>query len=224
MTPARTDRSYEAELRELRERLLLMAGRVEKIITESVRAFLNRDAELALATIAADHVVNRNEIEADQHCLRILAKRQPMASDLRFITLSLKMVTDLERISDLGVNICERAIDLEAEETVRRFEGIATMGTVARGMVHDAIEAFVTGAADEAKAVVDRDDEVDNLYNVVFRNILDAMIDDPAAVHLCIHQLSVAKYLERMADHATNLAEQVVFMVEGMDIRHIGKR
>lgn len=224
MTQARTDRSYEAELRELRERLLFMAGRVEQMIASSVGAFVNRDLVLAETTIEADHQVNLDEIEADDHCLRILAKRQPMASDLRFITLALKMVTDLERISDLAVNICERAIDLGAETDVERFDGIAQMGETVRSMVHDAIEAFVTDDPHEARAVIDRDDEVDDLYDLVFRDILYVMMENPNAVHRGIHLLSVAKYLERMADHATNLAEQVVFMVKGKDIRHLGKR
>lgn len=223
MTSKRTDRGYEDELQDLRTRVLLMAGRVEEMIAEAMRALVERDTDLAIRTIEADHHVNRAEIEADELCLEILARRQPMASDLRFITLALKMVTDLERIADLSVNICERAIDLSDEPRMKPYEKIPRMAVIVRSMVHDAIDAFVSADAVKAQDVVDRDDEVDELYAQVFRETLELMLQDSSAVERGIRVQSVAKYLERMADHGTNLAEQVVFMVKGTDIRHIGK-
>jgi len=213
---------YEIELRQLRERILLMAGKVEKMIAQSVKALVNRDIELAEETIEADHQVNNDEIETDELCLIILAKRQPMALDLRFITLALKMVTDLERIGDLAVNIAERVTDLRFEILPRPYVNIPRMAAIVQSMIRDAIDAFVAGDVRKAQEVVERDDEVDNLYTRVFHELLDVMRDEKNVEH-GIHIQSVAKILERMADHCTNLAEQVIFMVKGKDIRHTGK-
>lgn len=218
-----TDREYEEQLQSLRERLLKMAGVVEQMIVDSVRATLEANKELAKETIERDTAVNRLEVESDELCLLILAKRQPLASDLRFVTLSLKMVTDLERIGDLAVNICERAIDLPDTPQAWPWEKIERMSRAVRSMIRDAIQAFVDRDVDKAQNVHTRDDEVDHLYWEVFREVLDVMRKQPAAVHDGIHVQSIAKFLERMGDHATNLAEQVVFMVKGKDIRHMGR-
>lgn len=223
MRRAHTDREYESQLEELRERLLRMAGVVEQMIVDAVRAALDQDRELAAETIEHDHTVNRLEVESDELCLLILAKRQPLASDLRFVTLSLKMVTDLERIGDLAVNICERAIDLAGHPQPWPWDGVEAMGREVRGMIRDAIQAFVDRDVDKAQAVCDRDQDVDRLYWQVFRNVLELMRKQPHSVHDGIHVQSIAKFLERMGDHATNLAEQVVFMIKGKDIRHIGR-
>jgi phosphate transport system protein len=220
----RTDRAYEGELTRLRHRLLLMAGRVEEMVTHAVTAMVDRDEMLARRTIEMDGRVNLDEVEIDELCLVILAKRQPMASDLRFLTLALKMVVDLERIADLAVNISERAIDLaEAMERPAPLVDLQQMAHVVLSMIHDAVGAFVDHDDDKARAVIDRDDVVDATYDRLFREILDAMLEDRARVHHGVHVLSVIKYLERMADHTTNLAEQVIFMVQGKDIRHEGK-
>lgn len=218
-----TDREYDNELQRLRERILRMAGRVEQMIADSVRALVEQDVQLARQTILADRLVDRAEMETDELCLVILAKRQPVASDLRFITLSLKMVTDLERIGDLAVNICERAIDLGNEPPLKPWVDVPRMASIVQAMVRDAIDAFVAGDAERAQSVVDRDPALDELYGRVFRELLAAMLDDGSKVERGIHAQSVAKWLERMGDHATNLAEQVVFMVKGKDIRHLAK-
>jgi phosphate transport system protein len=218
-----TDREYEAELQQVRERLLVMGGRVEEMIGNAVRAVGERDAGLARATIDLDHKVNRAEMEVDELCLRILARRQPMASDLRFLTLALKMVTDLERIGDLAVNICERAIDLRSETRLEGLDTLERMASVVQGMVRDAIDAFVHNDAERAQQVIDRDDEVDELYHVYFRDVLAVMVVGADNVERGIHVQSVAKWLERIGDHATNLAEIVIFMVKGKDVRHAGK-
>lgn len=222
-TTTHTDREYENDLKRLRERLLLMAGRVEVMIADAVRAMIEHDAALASRTIEADHKVNRAEMEIDELCLLILVKRQPMASDLRFVTHSLKMVTDLERIGDLAVNICERAIDLCRFPPSGSSEDISRMASAVQSMIRDAIEAFVHGDSDAAEDVMLRDDEVDELYHRVFRDILAGMLRDPSLVERGIHLQSVAKFLERIGDHATNLAEQVIFMVRAKDVRHTGK-
>lgn len=220
MSKLHTDSEYEHELKKLREGLLLMAGRVEEMISNSVRALIERDLELARSTIEADHLVNRAEVEHDKLCMMVLARRQPVASDLRFITLTLKMVTDLERIGDLAVNICERAIDLGEQPPLKPWVDVPRMGAIAQSMVRDAIDAFVDADVERAQSVIDRDDELDELYIGVFRELLSTMIGDSLKVERGIHAQSVAKWLERMGDHATNLAEQVVFMVNGQDIRH----
>lgn len=219
-----TDRQYEEQLRRLRESLLRMAGQVEEMIALSVKALVERDVDLARNTIEADSRVNQSEIDADELCLLILAKRQPMASDLRFITLSLKMVTDLERIGDLAVNICERALDLDDASPPRPWKDVLRMSTIVRSMVHDAIDAFIESDENKALEVISRDDEVDSLYVHVFRDLLQLMQDDSETVERAIHVQSVAKWLERMGDHSTNLAEQVIFFVRGKDIRHEGRR
>lgn len=222
--PTHTSTEYEEELRQLRENVLLMAGRVEQMIAQSVRALMESDADLARATIEEDWKVNRAEVDTDELCLLILAKRQPMASDLRFITLALKMVTDLERIGDLAVNISERAIDLASGGSVAMHDGIPTMATIAQKMVSDSIDAFVNEDAAKAQAVIEDDNEVDELYHQIFRDLLARMTSDPGAVQHGIHIQSVAKWLERVGDHATNLAELVIFMIKGKDIRHMGSR
>ncbi len=219
-----TARSYEQELAHVRQQLLLMAGRVEEMIARAGRAFSERDAELARKTIELDGAVNLAEIEIDELCMRILARRQPMASDLRFVTLAMKMVTDLERIADLAVNICERAIDLSELEPFVVHADIQKMGAIVESMVKDAIDALVSRGADKAREVILRDEQVDQYYHRIFDELLEAMRTEPARMHALIHVQSVAKWLERMGDHSTNLAELVIFMVEGRDVRHPKER
>ena len=218
-----TDQGYAEELQEIRERLLLMASRVENIIENALAALVERDADRARNTILADRAINQDEIDLDALCLQLLACRQPMASDLRFITTTLKMVTDLERIADLAVNVCERACDLALKPQLAPYIDIPSMGRIVRGMIHDAIDGFVEGDVEKAREVLERDDEVDELYHKVFRHLLELMNEQPDNIHAGIHVQSVAKYIERMGDHSMNIAEQVVFMLEGLDIRHEGK-
>jgi len=222
MPRAHTDREYDNQLRQLRDRLLLMAGHTEAMIANAIRALVERDVNLARRTIETDHKVNQAEIDIDELCLVILAKRQPMGSDLRFLTLALKMVTDLERIGDLAVNICERAIDLAGEPPLGNYDELIRTADLVQSMVRDAIDAFVHADDIKAQDVINRDDEVDDLYHELFRSILQTMMRDPSAIQRGIHVQSVAKWLERIADHSTNLAELVVFMVNGKDIRHLG--
>jgi phosphate transport system protein len=219
-----TARTYEQELTKLRQALLLMAGRVEDMIARAGEALVDRDPELARKTIELDRAVNRAEVEIDEMGLLILAKRQPMASDLRFVTLVMKMVTDLERIADLSVNICERAIDLGNEEPVIVHPDIPRMTEVVQTMVKDAIDALVNSSPDKAWDVIKRDDVVDEIYQRVFTELLAEMRAHPERMHSLIHVQSVAKWLERMGDHATNLAELVIFMIDGRDVRHPGRR
>jgi phosphate transport system protein len=219
-----TDREYEHELRRLREQLLVMGSRVETIIADSTRALLERDADLAKRTKEADRLVDRMEVEIDDLCLQILARRQPVASDLRFITLVLKVVTDLERIADLGVNVCERVVELEAEPPLKPYVDIPRMSQEVQSMLREVLDAFVAKDAERARAIIARDQVVDALYGQVFRELLTFMMEDAHNVYRATRLQSVAKYLERMADHTTNLAEMVIFMVDGRDVRHLASR
>lgn len=223
MSKTHTDREYGAQLDEIGAHLRRMGERVERMVGDAIAALSSGDEAKAREIIVRDGSVDRAEKEIDELCLRTLARWQPMASDLRFVTTALKMVTDLERIGDLAVNIAERAIDL-GERTQRwNWEDVARMGERVRGMVHDGTAAFLGVDLDLARDVIERDDEIDELYTAIFREILDAMKHDPDAVRDGIHVQAVAKWLERMADHATNLAEQAIFMSEGKDIRHLDK-
>ncbi|MCZ7585963.1 MAG: phosphate signaling complex protein PhoU [Deltaproteobacteria bacterium] len=215
-----TDKEYEAELRDLRETILVMAGRCEEMIENSIRALVDRDSDLANKTIAADHTVNRDELRIDELCFLILAKRQPVASDLRFITQALKMANEMERISDLAVNISERALLLNKEPQLKPYIDVPRMKELVQKMVRNAIDAFVSGEVDKAYEVIKQDDEVDALYQAITRELLKVMTRDIEAVERGIHIQSVAKFLERMADHSENLAEQVIFMIKGKDVRN----
>lgn len=216
-----TDREYEGELESLREQVLLMGARVEEMMTLSLRAFSEQNTRLAGSTIAHDRLVDAAEMQIDELCLRVLALRQPVASDLRFITTTLKLVTDLERIADLCVNLCERVGEFEDEPTFRVDATITQVGALAQSMVHDALDAFVVGDALKAEQVMDRDETVDRLHAAIIPELVSMMTNDPAAVQRSIRLISIAKYLERIADHATNIAEMVVFMVRGQDVRHM---
>jgi len=218
-----TDRRYEGELRTLREQLLLMGAKVEQMIAASIKTLIDRDSALAHLTIESDHEINRLEMDTDDLCLRILARRQPVASDLRVITIVLKMVTDLERIGDLGVNICERVIELNAEPPLKPYVDLPRMAEVAQGMVREALDAFVARDPERAQQVIDRDRMVDAYYAQIFRELLTYMMEDPRNIFRATRVQSIAKYLERVGDHATNLAEMVIFMVKGKDIRHLGR-
>jgi phosphate transport system protein len=193
------------------------------MIRDAILALTSRDADLARRTIAADPKVNRAEIEIDELCVQILAKRQPVASDLRFVTLALKMVTDLERIGDVAVNLCERAISLADQPQANSTDGLSAMAEIVRAMVRDAIDAFIEHDAGKAHRVLERDDEVDELYHLQFRQLLAEMRAHPESIERGIALQSAAKYLERIGDHATNLAEHVLYLVEGQDMRHRGK-
>ena len=222
--PEHTDSTYEHELRQLREQLLVMGSHVERIIGDSIQALLERDTNLADRTILADNIVDRMEVDLDGLCLQILARRQPVASDLRFITLVLKVVTDLERIADLGVNICQRMLELNIEPQLRPGVDIPHMGREVQSMLREVLDAFVAKDAERARKIIDRDQIVDALYAQVFHELLASMMESTHNVYRATRLQSIAKYLERMADHTTNLAEMVIFMVDGQDVRHLSSR
>jgi len=221
--PQHTNRQYEEELRGLRTRLLKMGGMVERQIGDAVDSLVSRSSDEAREVIARDAEVNRMDIDIDAMCIRLLALRQPAAGDLRFITTGLKINYDLERIGDLAVNICERALELNEEPILKRYIDIPRMASIAESMVKDSLDAFLRGDCDLAQQVMDRDDEVDQLNGQIFRELLSYMAEDPHAISRGARILFVSKNLERIADHASNVAEMVVFMVKGKTIRHMDK-
>lgn len=218
-----TDREYEHELQELRETVLLMGARVEQMTNGALEAFEKNDDDLARTTIDLDIEIDRLEMDIDNRCVRVLARRQPVASDLRFITTTLKIVTDLERMGDLAVNVCERVIELDVESLPRVRVSLVQMGKIVTEMLHEALDAFIQGDAARAERVIQRDSIVDATYAKIFPELLGEMMSDPKSVATAQKLQSVAKYLERVADHATNLGEMVVFMVRGEDKRHAHK-
>ena len=215
-----TSRHYERELQELKEKLLLLGGTVELMIASSMKALLNRDSELARSVIDSDPRVDAMELEIDHLCVILLALRQPAASDLRFITTALKIVTDLERIGDLTVNLAERTIELNEEPPLKPYIDIPRMASQAAGMVHQALDAFVNRNSAMAREVLGEDDSVDRLNVQLFRELLTYMIEEPKNVARALRITFIAKYLERIADHATNIAQMVIFLCEGQDVRH----
>ena len=215
-----TSRHYERELQQLKENLLLLGGTVELMIASSMRSLLSRDSEEARQVIASDPRVDAMELEIDHLCVSLLALRQPAASDLRFITTALKIVTDLERIGDLTVNIAERAIELNEEPPLKPYIDIPRMASKVAGMVHQALDAFVNRNSAMAREVLGEDDDVDRLNVQLFRELLTYMIEEPRNVARALRITFIAKYLERIADHATNIAQMVIFLCEGQDVRH----
>ncbi|HEY5999642.1 MAG TPA: phosphate signaling complex protein PhoU [bacterium] len=215
-------RRYDQELEQLRERILAMGGNLVGMIKETMRALIERDSDAARRMIEYDHEINRQEVMIDELSLNIIALRQPAASDLRFITLALKVSTDLERIGDLCVNIAERTLELNEEPQLKPYIDLPKMAEAAEGMIVDALEAFLRGDAELAAAVTRRDDYIDQLNSQIFRELLTFMMEEPKTITRATRLIFVGKNLERIADHATNIAEMVIFMVKGKDIRHMG--
>jgi phosphate transport system protein len=219
-----TDKVYEAELAQLRDRLLEMGGKVEAAIAGSVRALIERDAALAEKVISQDKEVNRTEVEIDDMCRRLLALRQPAASDLRFITTALKIVTDLERMGDLAVNVAERALDLAQSPPTRPFHDLTALADLSGSQLEKALDAFVERNVAKAEEVIEGDDLLDAIYHRLFNDLLAYMMEDSRVIRRATAIMFAAKQLERFGDHATNVAEMVVYMVRGTDVRHPGSR
>lgn len=209
------------DLEKLREMLLRMATLVETSIKNSVKSLADRDSELAKAVIKQDHIVNSMDVQIDEECIWLLALMQPMGSDLRFITTAMKLTTDLERIGDNSVNIAERAIELNKEPLLKPYIDVPKMGDIASGMVRDSIDAFIRRDKKLAMEVIGRDDEVDELNAAVLHELAFIMTQDPSTAFRAMKVSYVSKYLERIADHATNLAEMVIYLIDGKIIRHM---
>ena len=210
---------FDEELGALKERVLKLGSMVEIAIRDSVKSLVERDSDLAKEVIKKDHLINALDVEIDEESIRLIALRQPVARDLRFITTAMKITTDLERMGDLAENIAERAIELNEEPQLKPYIDIPRMAEIAQEMVRDALDAFVK-CSRLPYEVMKRDDEVDKLTVQVFNELLFYMIQDPSTAPRATRISYVSKYLERIADHATNIAEMVVYMCEGKIIRH----
>ncbi len=216
-----THQEFEAELRNLKDRLLAMGGRCEQMISVAVRAFEDRDVSLANEVMQADHLMNEDEVEVDDLAVRILALRQPVGRDLRFAVAAVKASTDLERIGDEAVNIAERAMEMELSDGLSKpGSKLPEMAQHARAMLRDALNALVDENPGKARDIFQQDDAVDDIYGEVVALCLEYMKDDPSRIPDGMRICNCAKYLERIADHATNIAEMVIFLAEGRDVRH----
>jgi len=211
---------FEEELQALKNRLLNMGALVEERVHDATHALIERRIDTAQRIIAGDQEVNELQIEIDERCLRLLALQQPMASDLRLITAAMKINADLERIGDQAVNIAEQAVRVLAHPPLKPMIDLPRMAEIAERMTRESLDAFVRKDAKLARAILARDDEVDQLKDQVFRVLLTYMMADPGTIERALGLILVSRHLERIADHATNIAEDVIFVVEAKDVRH----
>ncbi len=211
----------EQELGKLKEKILRMGSLVEDAIRKSVKALVQRDRALAIEVIDGDAIVNNLDVEVEEECIRFLAIWQPTGSNLRFVTTAIKIITDLERMGDLAVDICERAMELLDEPQLKPYIDIPRMAEAAQKMLKDSLDSFVAGDEELALSVCAADDFVDNLNHQIFNELLVYMLQDPKNIGRAVRLTYITKYLERVGDHATNIAEMVVYMVKGKVIRHM---
>jgi phosphate transport system protein len=215
-----TDKAFEKDLERVRTSLLKMGAMVQGLIEQSVRALSERDPTLCAAVMKGDQEVNRLEVDIDEQCRRILALRQPAASDLRLITTALKIVTDLERCGDLAVNIAERAKDLAEAPPMNSYQDLTRLAQLAQLQLQLSLAAFVAADTVKAKEVLKGDEMLDALFLKIFNELLALMMEDSKYIRRATGMMFVGKSLERIGDHAMNIAEMVVYMVKGQDIRH----
>ncbi len=213
-------RHFDDELKALKEKILRMGAMVEEQITHAIQGLVDRNTDLARQVIANDPRVNAMDVEIDEDCLRLIALHQPMARDLRFLTTAMKISTELERMSDLAENVSERTLELNEEPQLKPYIDIPRMAEHVQRMVKESLDSFVNQNSDLARKVCSDDDIIDRLNHQIFRELLSFMIEDPHSTTRAIRISFISKYLERIADHATNIAELVVYLVEGKIIRH----
>lgn len=213
-------RHIDVELSQLKDDLVRMASLAETAIGQAVKALVSRDAGLARQVVESDDAINSLEIEVDEHCLRTMALYQPEARDLRFLAMALKINNDLERMGDQAVNIAERTLELLKEPPLKPLIDIPRMAELAQQMVKASLDAFVRQDVELARSVCRRDDEVDRYDDQLFRELLTYMMQDPRAITRAVNLILVSRHLERIADHATNIAEDVIYLVQGRTIKH----
>jgi len=211
---------FEAELQNLRNQLLTMGGMVEERVHRAVHALVHRSEEDAKRIIASDKEINDLQMDVDNRCLKLLATQAPLAVDLRLITSAMKINADLERIGDQAVNVAESVLVLIPQPPLKPLIDIPRMAGIAEKMIRDALDAFVKRDAELARDVLRRDDEVDELKDQVFRELLTYMMADPGTIQRALSLILISRNLERIADHATNIAEDVIFIAEAKDVRH----
>ena len=213
-------RHFHEELEALKQTLLAMGGLVEDQIRRVMKALLERDDVVAQEVIERDRQVNTYDVEVDEQCVSLIALHQPAAGDLRFITTAMKIVTDLERIGDQAVNIAQRVLELNVEPQLKPYIDLPRMAERAQRMVKESLDAFVARDTALARQVCGDDAEVDALKEQIFRELLTFMMEDPRTIPRAIRLILISRFMERVADHATNIAEMVIYMVEGKMVRH----
>src|SRR5919106_1126457 len=216
----RHTRHFEDALETLKERLLAMGGLAEERVRSAVMGLSERKPDLVEQVLTGDEPINDLHIEVDDRCFKLLALHQPMAADLRAIVAAVKINSDLERVGDLAVNIAEATKRYMQHPPVKKLIDIPRMGDIAQGMLRDALDSFVRRDVALARQVLHEDDELDGLKTQIFRELLTHMLQDPATVEPALDLILVSRHLERIGDHATNIAEDVIFMVSAKDVRH----
>jgi phosphate transport system protein len=214
------ERHFEIELSELKERLLWMGSLAERAVHQAIHSVLDAQESLAQAVLREEPAINDLQIEIDDRVVQLLALHQLMAADLRFVLAVARINNDLERIGDQAVNVAQSALHILRHPRVKPYVDLPRMSELAEGMVRDSLNAVVRGDIEIARAVLIRDDQVDNLRDQIFRELLSYMMGDSSVIFQAFELILVAKNLERVADHATNIAEDVIYMVEGHDVRH----
>ncbi|MGA2017760.1 MAG: phosphate signaling complex protein PhoU [Opitutaceae bacterium] len=214
---------YNEEMTRLKESVLTMASHAESAVTRAVRALIERDDKLAQSVIDDDNIVDQLEVDIDDIAIHLLTKA-PVATDLRLTTVAMKISQNLERVGDSAVTIARRAIELGTEPQLKPYVDIPRMATMSTEMLRDSITAFINREPEKARAVVPRDREVDNLNRQLHRELASFMVERPATISRCLNLMVISKCLERIADHATNVAEEVVYLYEAIDIRHSIRR
>jgi phosphate transport system protein len=213
-------RHFQEELERLKARLLEMGGLAEEQVRLAVQGLVQRDRALIARVLTSDHPINSLHIEIDRRCFTLIALHQPMAVDLRSIVAAVKINTDLERVGDLAINIAEAALRYANHAPVKRLIDIPNMATIAQTMLRDALDAFVKRDTALAQQVLNADDELDALKTQIFRELLTYMLQDPTTIEPALDLILISRHLERIGDHATNIAEDVIFMVSARDVRH----
>ena len=213
---------FDQELAALKEILLTMASKAEAAVNNALKALVDRDDDLARSVKEEDNAIDQLEIEVDEMAIGLLSKA-PLASDLRLITVAMKISHDLERVGDEATTISRRAVELGQEPQLKPYIDIPRMAKMALEMLGDALDAFVNANPEKARAVIPRDKEVDALNRQLHRELSSYMVEKPTTITRCLNLMVISKSLERIADHATNLAEEVVYLYEAKDIRHTGK-
>lgn len=214
------ERHFDQQLAELKEALLNMAAIATQNVAEALKALVERDDALARKVDESDNLLDQLEVEIDDRCIKLIALRQPLASDLRFITMAMKISSELERIGDQAVSIAHRALALNKEPLLKPLVDIPRMADHAMGMIHDALDAFVYATPEKARATITRDHKVDDLNDQLHRELTSFMIEDPTTITRALNLMTVARKFERIADHATAIAEEIVYLYEARDIRH----
>ncbi len=214
---------YSEEMNQLKESLLAMASHAESAVTRAMRALVERDDALAQSVLDDDNIIDQFEVEIDDIAIHLLAKA-PVATDLRLTTVAMKISQNLERVGDSAVTIGRRVIDLDTEQQLKPYVDLPRMATMALEMLRDSISAFINREPDKARAVIPRDADVDLLNRQLHRELSSFMVERPANISRCLNLMTISKCLERIADHATNIAEDVVYLYEAIDIRHSGQK